>query len=216
MPTTSLLTRYSTACPCAQFSEANQKATSTTKSSFPHCILSLSLFFAETKRARGIRHTNNTPIPISALLQHLATSDRASSLYSLVLHVATHCALSETRGHVLPRSTCQTGPMQPHSQAAYTLMPSSMPSDVAASPQLSRVVGKVHRFATPGPALPTTAFCVAALAAAAAHTIGYRAIQKSGLFQLTLMCEGYAKASSIFERAAWRCIQWTKGRNPIR
>jgi hypothetical protein len=30
MPTTSLLTRYSTACPCAQFSEANQKATSTT------------------------------------------------------------------------------------------------------------------------------------------------------------------------------------------
>ena len=46
MPTTSLLTRYSTACPCAQFSEANQKATSTTKSSFPHSILWLSLFAA--------------------------------------------------------------------------------------------------------------------------------------------------------------------------
>jgi hypothetical protein len=44
MPTTSLLTRYSTACPCAQFSKANQKATSTTKSSFPHCILCQSLF----------------------------------------------------------------------------------------------------------------------------------------------------------------------------
>ena len=44
MPTTSLLTRYSTAYPCAQFSEANQKATSTTKS-FVSSLHSLSITF---------------------------------------------------------------------------------------------------------------------------------------------------------------------------
>ena len=143
-----------------------------------------------TKTAGGIRQIT----PQSPSLQRLATSRELA-------RVATHCALSETRGHVsiLSRSTCQTGPMQPHSQAAYTLMPSSMPSDVAASPQLSRVVGKVHRFATPGPA-DHRLLRRCPRGGGSAHNRLYdlsRAIQKSGLFQLTLMCEGYAKASSI-------------------